>query len=759
MPLPIGIAVCLAYIVGLLLSPVAGKLQIGGFSVPWMGLIGWVLVIVFAAIAPYRFKLNFRAHHWCWLGIVFAWATLYMAIRQPTATPQDISHLVSRVQAIAPTHIITGKVVDEPSLNRDLKGRFPIIVTQLQAEEIDGQLTFDTPTMGKVYVTAPLLQITGLHKGQWIKAKGQLYLPQSAMNPNGFDFQAYLSQQGIFAGFVAEELRFSEAREWGLWHVRQRIVRAQVRALGSPLGQLVSAMALGRKAVDLPFDIQDLFSRVGLAHTIAASGFHVSLLLGSVLALVRSRSAKVQLVSGLTVLGLYVTLTGLQASVVRAALMGVAMLIGLVLERRVKPLATLLLAVTLMLIINPNWLWNIGFQLSVVATLGLIVAVPGITRKLDWLPPSLSSLVAVPIAATLWTLPLTLYHFNVISGLSIGLNAIATPLVTLISLGGITSSALALLSPTVGSWAAQLLYFPVHGLLWLARTSSQLPGSAITIGQINLWQLIGLYGILTLSTGLIALKRLQPLLPIAFLALIWVPIGWQVWAQSQITVLAAGDELVWLFQNHGRATLVNSGSEKTAFYTVQPFLKQAGVNRLERAIALPFEPDYPAGWQTLLRAAPSPTLYANGTVAPLANLKGNYYPLQIGQTHRLQDITLQLLGTENPILRLTTAQTSWLLLPELSIDLQTYLASAGTVLQSQVLVWNGDELSAALLAAVQPEVVVCYGRTLSEALERQLQQANIQVFWTMREGAVIWQSRTGFHSYLATKHRSSLPWG
>lgn len=437
MGLSFGLALCLAYIVGLLISAIAGYGSLGGVAVSWSGIAGLILLSGWGMLAPRSWRLGWQSGRWCSLGVVMLLAAIYMPLRSPVAGVQDVSQFLERANTIGTAHVVVGQAIEDPRLNRGLKGRFLVAAQALQVLDTEGAITFQIPVRGRVYVTAPLLQVTGLHAGEQVTARGQLYRPQPAMNPNGFDFQAYLTQRGSFSGLVADELTFRQATGWGRWRVRQRIVRTQVRALGSPLGQLVSAMALGRNAVDLPSNIHDVFMRVGLAHTIAASGFHVSLLFGVVLALLRSRSGKLQFVVGLSVLLGYVCLTGAQPSVIRAALMGGATLLALVTERRVLPTGALIVAATGMLLVNPNWLWNVSFQLSVMATWGLIVTVPALTRRLDWLPVMVASLIAVPIAATLWTLPLTLYHFNVLAGLSIALNVVAMPLVTLISLGAL----------------------------------------------------------------------------------------------------------------------------------------------------------------------------------------------------------------------------------------------------------------------------------------------------------------------------------
>ncbi|MGF1457656.1 MAG: ComEC/Rec2 family competence protein [Leptolyngbyaceae cyanobacterium] len=756
-----GLVLCVAYLAGLLLSPIAAVAISETWAMPGAGLVGCICLMLWGVIAPRRLRLGWRSWQWGCLGVVVLLAATYLIVRTPTAGPQDISRLVSRAQAIAPDHVIVGRLIEEPRLNREVKSRFSVAVEQLQVLDAVGEITFQTPARGRVYMTAPLLQTTGLHQGYAIKAKGRLYLPAPATNPHGFDFQAYLRQREIFAGFVAAEIHYREQPYGGLWRIRQRIVRAQVRALGSPLGQLVSAMSLGRRAVDLPSDIQDLFARVGLAHTVAASGFHVTLLLGTVLALLRSQPGRTQGIVGAAVLLGYVTLTGIQPSVVRAAMMGSASLVSLATQRKVIPSGALIVAATVMLLVHPIWIWDIGFQLSFVATWGLIVTAPRITQWLDWLPTTLASLVAVPIAATVWTLPITLFHFNVFSSLSIGLNVITVPLVTVISLGGICSSAVTLVAPFLGELLANLLYYPAQLLLTLAQISNSLPGSSIAIGQIQLWQVAALYVVLSLTLRSAPQMRmgLKPWLVIAFVAVIIGPIGWRWFYQDQITLLAAGDELILVQQYRGHTTVINSGDSKTAFYTVMPFLTQAGVNQIDEAIALSLnaDTDYQAGWQTLASRIPTQHMYNRGGTK-LAGLSSQRHDLEAGVTSNLAHLTVQLLGIEHPVVRLSH-QESWLLLPPLSKELQQYLAAAGSVLQSDVLVMSGDELSPELLAMVSPHTIICYGYTFRAAIERDLQQAGIQTFWTHRDGAVIWSTNQGFHGYVETKHRNVMPWG
>ncbi len=752
-----GIVLCLAYGFGLLVSGLPwGNITLGGVVIPLVIPISLALATALALTAPRRWPWGPTARLWILAGLIAATATLYITWRTPVPGINDLSHAIDRAQTIGSSHVLIGQVIDEPRLNRRLKGRFLLRVDTLRVADDQGEITFEIPVTGKAYITAPILQITGLHRGQRLKAQGALYRPQPVLNPNGFDFQGYLLAQGAFSGLVANQLDVLTAPSWGLWAVRQRIVKAQVRALGSPAGQVVSAMALGRRAVDLPFNIQAVFTKVGLAHTVAASGFHVSLLLGTVLALTRSRSNQLKLGVGLTVLISYLGLTGAQPSVLRAVIMGAAALVGMASDRNIKPLGALLLAVTLLLVWDPRLIWNIGFQLSATATFGLIVTVPPLMARLTALPITLAPLLAVPLAATLWTLPLVLYHFNTFSLVSVGLSAVTTPLVMVISLGGIFSGAIALVWPAAGGVVAGLLAYPVQWLMALAEGSSQLPGSGLAIGQLALWQIIGLYGVMLVAWRHPVGQQRPNIIALILGLMLVVPLGLQAMAQDQITVLAAGGELVWVWQHQGRTTLYNSGDADTSFYTVQPFLRQAGVNRLGGAIAPALPSDYPLGWQPLAAAMPITSLYGPAESSPIPDFQGNYRRLQVGQSTAVGDLTVQPLGAENPIMRLTTPHQSWLMLPPLALPLQDYLAAgAAAVLPSQILMWDGGELSQNLLAAVQPTVALCYGKTLQPFVERRLRHQGITVYWVARDGAITWQPRTGFQRYLDHAHASA----
>jgi competence protein ComEC len=730
-----GLILSLAYILGLVST-----------GVPW-GKFGFLALGVGTAVFLPRFwRTGPKRSLWLAAGLVGFLASLYFQVRLPQPAANDISKLVPVGEGKAQEEVVTveGKIASQPRLTRSGRSQFWLDATQFRAVQSNNDTPVDVSrdVTGKLYVTAPLLQATGLYPGQAIAVTGVLYHPKTAGNPGGFDFRAYLAREGGFAGFKGRQITIGEQpkkHQWGWWKLQQRITRSQVSRLGSPEGQLVTSMVIGSKAVDLPYDIQEQFVQVGLAHALAASGFQVSLILSWLLVLTRRFSAKAQLMIGTFALVSFVGLTGMQPSVMRASVMGFGALLALVTQRKVKPLGLVLIAATLLLIFNPLWIWDLGFQLSFLATLGLVVTVAPLTKKLDWLPPAIASLIAVPIAATLWTLPLQLYVFNVFAPYSLAANITSTPFISVISLGGILSAIAALIWPLAGSTLAWLLYYPTHWLIAGVQFFNSLPGNSVALGSISLVQLLALYGLIGLVWFSQWWHRRWWLAILLAVALVALPI-WQTRMNLfRVTVLATGEEQVLVIQDQGQVTLINSGDSNTVRFTVLPFLQRQGINQIDWGIALDAPQSDRSGWTNLLKRLQIKTFYTNtaqknpGLLTP-----GTSQPLPMGKPVTLGSTSIKLISTEPPILQLQILDQIWLFLGELKPDIQTQLGMSGRLPHPQVLWWSGGQISPDLLQDLQPKVAIASATTIDAETLQNLQKINAQIYWTGRDGAIQW---------------------
>jgi competence protein ComEC len=651
---------------------------------------------------------------WLMGGLIAIFAVVYLEIRTPYPSANDISNLLKNnvVNSIK----ITGSIISEIRLNRRENLQFWLEVKEFTLKNLPTE-----KSAGKLYVTLPNLAENQVYPGQEITVKGLLYRPRRANNPSAFDFANYLARQGAFAGLKGEIIIDKKSPTWGVWQIRQRIVEAQIQGIGQEKGTLLSSITLGRQAVNLPAKITDLFIKTGLAHILAASGFHVAILLGFVLTITRNLSPKQQFIIAITILIVYGTLTGLQPSVLRAILMGIGALIGLLYNRQVNSLGSLLLAATILLLWQPLWIWDLGFQLSFLATLGLIITVPLLKNKIDYFPNLIAEPIAISLAATLWTMPLLMFTFNSIALYSIPINIITTPLVTLISLGGVFTAFLGLIYPPLGSISASILYYPLELLLQITTFFSLLPFSTYSTGKLSLGVMLIIYICLTLICFNIWFRQRWHLIGLFILTLILIPIIYQHLTLTQVTVLATKSQPVIIIQNRGNTLLINGEEPATARYTVLPFLRQEGINQIQGAI-------------TVNNSAQFSTISESIPIKKTLNLSQS-------EKFNLGEITGQLI--EKNLFKFQVKNQSWLWIvnPKIPVNLSQEFSPL-------VLLWQGSNLDKQWLESIRPQTAIAVTTNLSRNVRNQLRKAGIKTYWTGRDGAIQWTAKNGFQPFL-----------
>ncbi|NJN86151.1 MAG: DUF4131 domain-containing protein [Leptolyngbyaceae cyanobacterium SL_7_1] len=706
-----------------------------------------------------------RSRVWAIAGVVGFAATVYFHVRMPTPAATDISRLITSSSSATQSVTVQGEIASSPRLTRSGKIQFLLKTTEArlvaQGEGASTQAPFNPQSYsGKLYVTVPLDQADAILPGQQIQTFGKLYLPKAAANPGGFDFQAYLRQQGVFAGLGAGRVNVvsdrpqswqSSFQQWS-WHVRQRIVQAQIRGVGEREGLLLSAMAIGRSGLEMsfdlknlnaPFELRDRFTQAGLAHALAASGFQVSLLVGVVVTLTQGWSSRVRLVLGIVMLIGYTGLTGAQPAVLRAGIMGTVALVALTQQQKVNPLGSLLLTATILLLFNPLWIWDLGFQFSFLATLGLLVTVPVLMQKLDWMPPAIASITAVPLAAYLWTLPLQLAVFGVVSPYSVLINVLATPLITVISMGSIVSAVAAVVYSDFGSYLAWLIYLPTHGLVKLAEIGNQLPGNAFSVGAIASVQVITIYGLFVLVWWQRWWQRRWWMAGLLSISLIAIPTWYMNTHRLRATILATNSAPVMVIQDHGKVALFNCGSDQTVRFAVLPFLQKQGINRIDWAIALhPLQ----TAWEQIRETVAIQAIYSSSAIPVTAHSKSSLtthsllvseQPLPIGSTR------LHLIQPAPPVLQLEMNHQHWLVLEQTDLLAQQALVHH-SLNQAQVLWWTGEELLPEILEKVQPKVAIASARAISPNTQTWLDTHHVTTYITGQDGAIQWTKQQGF---------------
>lgn len=286
-----------------------------------------------------------------------------------------------------------------------------------------------------------------------------------------------------------------------------------------------SAMVLGKKTA-ISKRTKQHFSAAGASHLLAVSGLHVGIIYGSLCLLLfpfspHSRTRKIASIVIIVLLWGYAYLCGLPASIIRAVTMFSISAIGMALGQKIQSLNTVFCTAFIMLLYNPYYLFEIGFQLSFGAVIGIILLYPKLYQSLSCkhtLTGWLWGMLCVSTAAQIGTLPFILYYFGSFPLYFLLTNALLIPLSTLLIY---CTLALFLLSPLEIS---HLMDYPIHWICQLlhgfSTSISQLPFAKIHV-SIGLLQAYSLTGLLLATCIFIYHPRVKHLyLPLCCIILI-----------------------------------------------------------------------------------------------------------------------------------------------------------------------------------------------------------------------------------------------
>lgn len=362
-----------------------------------------------------------------------------LASEPPDGTEATVAQLVDGSE-----HDIVGVVADDPRPRAD---RLQLVLSELTAT-IDGQ-----PVRMSDRLLVWLPRGIDATSGDRLIVRTRVELAEDF---DGFAYREYLARQGV--GGIARARSAQVANGEGgpsaaMAALRGALLHGINSLVPEPEAALGAGILLGVRAAIAP-EVNDAFATAGLTHVVAISGWNIAIVAALVMALVRPLERRpggrwtTALVAA-SVVGGYVILTGASPSVVRAALMAGAMLVGRLGGSRAHAASALGLAALVMLLAAPSVLWDVGFQLSLLATAGLIWFGRSIEQKLSAWPGWIREPVSLTMAAQLTTLPVILVNFERLSLVAPIANVLVVPLVPLAMLFGALTAVGGLVLSTV----------------------------------------------------------------------------------------------------------------------------------------------------------------------------------------------------------------------------------------------------------------------------------------------------------------------
>lgn len=334
--------------------------------------------------------------------------------------------------------------------------------------------------------------------GDIVELHGKMSVPPDFGDSDSY--RQYLARQGVLSYLNFPSLTVIGhddnplTRLYGaIYTARQAATNAINSTFSQPEGALLVGILLGDRS-GMPSDLVQNFALTGTAQIVAISGQNISYVAGFILLLGRRLRLRPRTITTIAIVTIvvYTIFVGASASVVRAAVMGTLFVIARQLGRDYDVSISLAFAAFVMTLWNPNLLWDIGFQLSFVALLGLVYIAPTLARALHRLP-LLGEALAVALAAQLVTEPLILLYFQQVSLISPIANILVEPALPLIMLTGAVAVPLLLLFRPLGLLPAAacwlFLTFMIHAVNWFAR----LPFAALQLSPINGWWIVPYY--------------------------------------------------------------------------------------------------------------------------------------------------------------------------------------------------------------------------------------------------------------------------
>ena len=485
--------------------------------------------------------------------------------------------------------------------------------------------------------------------GDYVEFSGKLRTPNPSSNPYQFDYEKYLLNKDVKnILYVDSYKKLKSVDKADKWYyalnkfekIRNKIIETHAKNIKSPNLEILGGIVFGSETINPDEEIKENFKNSGLLHLLAASGLNVALIYGIwwwIASLIRF-PYNLSILTGAICVILYTFMTGFPPSILRASIMLLFVLFGKIIDRNANSLALIFFVGFLMLLISPKMIFDIGFQLSFIVTIGLVVCVPVIISKFDNLdkkfkekyknssrfkkyliflfsPSALASVVAVPLVAQLFVIPLQMHYFNNFAPFSLLANIAVVPFIGVLSFLGFVSSILALI-PGFDGIIIKIFDFIANIFLTLLVKISEFFASfkislistyALNIFQIFDFWIIVLFLTLNLKTNFKNKKHLILLLVsilLFFLSFIKIENFKNELEIMMFDVENADSFLIKTPKN--KYIMIDTGKKSykgtsSAQLIINKYLKNKRINSLEVLIITHFDMDHCAGTIDILK--------------------------------------------------------------------------------------------------------------------------------------------------------------
>lgn len=277
--------------------------------------------------------------------------------------------------------------------------------------------------------------------------------------------------------------------------IRRRFVAGMQTALPEPLAPFAMGLLVGQRAT-LPAEIKQDLLMVGLTHIIAVSGYNLTIILQASRRLLGKKSKRISTFLTISLIGVFLLLTGASASIVRAAIVSLLSIGAAYYGRNFKPLNLICFAAVITAWANPVYLWSdLGWYLSFLAFFGVMILAPLLQARLPgkWHKSIVGAVALESICAEIMALPFVLHIFGQMSRVGLIANVLVVAFIPLAMLLGLIAGLAGMLFGSVAGWFAWPATILLNYMLDTAHILAGLPNIFVEGIGLSLWQMISLY--------------------------------------------------------------------------------------------------------------------------------------------------------------------------------------------------------------------------------------------------------------------------
>jgi len=408
------------------------------------------------------------------------------------------------------TIYVEGIIISDVTKSQILRTHKTSFVLELKS--IRGQVAWPK-AKGKILVQ--IFRDADINYGDIVILEGKLHYPFEFSHRPQFSYRDYLGRKEIYFIVSVKKSGYVKvlATGHGHWwlskalHVSRQWKGILHHHLSRAEAGIMQAMVLG-DTTQIDGAIEQLYLRTGTAHILAVSGFNVGIVTGVIFLFLRlfPIGRKAQLILTMMLLIFYAVLTGAKPPVVRATIMAIVFLFSFILEREIDGLNSLFVAAFLIFLLSPLSLFEIGFQLSFVSVLAIIVFfpywnrqyfmvfVPLLDKMVDWLKQSF----ILSLTAWVGVAGLIAYYFDIVTPITILANLVVVPLsATLVVLGlGLVASGM--VWPLLAHSFAMCIKFILNVMIWWIYIFDQFPFAHFYLNNIPPWSVVIYYVLIVL---------------------------------------------------------------------------------------------------------------------------------------------------------------------------------------------------------------------------------------------------------------------